>query len=106
MICRRVPVTGSALLALVVVLLAAGCSGSEPKTYPVKGKVVFKDNPGFVGRLLGGSVEFQSTSDPNLKVTGLIDDEGSFSMITVLEDKALNGAPAGQYKARVQPPKD
>jgi hypothetical protein len=83
-----------------------GCGQSEPKTYPVQGKVVFKGKGGNVARLAGGMVRFQSVSDPNLTAVGEIADDGTFSMGAFLKDKGLSGVPAGQYKARVDPPED
>jgi hypothetical protein len=93
-------------LGLTVLALAVGCGGSEPsiKTYPVRGKVVFKG--GNVSRLERGKVWFQSTSDPGLKAVGMIYEEGFFTMTTLLADKGVLGVPAGQYQARVEPPPD
>jgi hypothetical protein len=99
----------SILRSLAVLALAAGCGSSDSsdsslKTHPVRGKVVFKG--GDVSRLDGGKVWFQSTSDAGLKAVGYLTDEGTFAMSTLLPDKAVFGVPAGQYKARVEPPPD
>jgi hypothetical protein len=95
------------LFALAVLALTAGCGDSALKTYPVTGKVVFKDKAGGVHRLKGGRVRFQSTSDPDLTAVGEIEDEGVFSLGALLKEKELSGGvPAGQYKARVEPPRD
>ena len=94
------------VLGATTLFVAVGCGGSEPslQTYPVRGKVVFKG--GTVNRLERGKVWFQSTSDPSLKAVGMIYEDGSFTMTTLLEDKGVLGVPAGQYRARVEPPTD
>src|SRR5262245_63066953 len=95
-------------LALLGLTLLGGCAGCgrEVKGHTVRGKVAFKGKPGRLDRLVGGKVRFQSTSDPNLMPEGVIEEEGAFVMNTFLpsEKKAMVGVPAGQYKARVEPP--
>jgi hypothetical protein len=100
----RVPIV-AALLACAVLIEAAGCGPSGPETFPVTGKVVYKGR-GNVSQLTGGRVRFQSVSDPSLVAVGEIEDTGAFSLGSFLKDKALPGVPAGQYKARVEPPVD
>ncbi len=94
------------VLSAAILFVAVGCGGSDSsiKTYPVRGKVVLKG--GNANRLERGKVWFQSTSDPSLKAVGIIYEDGSFAMTTLLEDKGVLGVPAGQYHARVEPPTD
>jgi hypothetical protein len=107
MSCHPVSPVRPVLLALAVLALAAGCGGdSTPRTYPVKGKIVFKDKSGKVHLLAGGKVRFLSTSDPQLKPVGEIEDDGSFSMGTMWQEKGLPGVPEGQYKVRIEVPTD
>jgi hypothetical protein len=88
------------LAALLPVL--AGCGESGPPVHQVSGKVVFKGK-GNLRQLVGGKVRFQSTADPKLMPVGSIEDDGSFSLGTMHQDKELRGVPAGTYKARVEP---
>src|SRR5262249_54465488 len=84
-----------AILALGI----AGCGGGLT-TYPVKGKVVFQG-----GRLVtsGGRIEFQSTSDPQVKANGWIDHtNASFSLTTYREGKNVAGAVAGPHRVVVE----
>lgn len=94
------------LFALAVPALAAGCGSGAPKTYPVEGKIVFKDNQGNVRLLRGGMVRFQSVDDPEITGVGEIEDDGSFSIGMIYKEKALSGIPEGKYKVRIEPPVD
>ncbi|MCI0459422.1 MAG: hypothetical protein L0Z62_20925 [Gemmataceae bacterium] len=100
----RVPLV-SALFVWAVLVAAGGCGSATPKTYPVEGKVVYKGK-GNVSQLAGGTVRLQAMSDPSLTAVGEIADDGSFALGTFLQDKGLPGVPAGQYKARIDPPED
>jgi hypothetical protein len=97
------------LLAGLLVLALGGltsCGQRGPQTFPVQGKVVFKGKGGNVGQLAGGNVRFQSIADPNLTAVGEIADDGSFALGSYIKDKGYPGVPAGEYKARVDPPED
>jgi hypothetical protein len=75
-----------------------GCGSGLPKTYPVKGKVVFKgDKP-----VTDGRIQFQSTADPQIKALGDIDKDGSFSLTTYVGKKNVPGAPAGAYHVVIE----
>jgi hypothetical protein len=83
------------LLALLLAA-AAGC-GSRP-TYPVRGKVVFKDGT----PLTSGLVRFRP-AEANLQVTarGDIQKDGTFQLGTYHED---DGAVPGKYQVAITPP--
>jgi hypothetical protein len=85
-------------LAAVVLIGLAGCGPSLPKTYPVKGKVVFQGGK----PVTDGKIQFQSSADPQNKVLGDIDQDGSFSLTTYVRAKKVRGAPAGDYKVLVE----
>jgi hypothetical protein len=83
----------------ILSLCLAGCGGGLT-TYPVKGKVVFKGGRPVTS---GGRIEFQSTSDPQVKANGWIDDtNGSFSLTTYREGKSVEGAVAGPHRVVVE----
>ena len=104
---RRLPASARlAWIPLAALALAAGCGPTGPETHPVQGKIVFKEKGGNLRQLAGGKVFFQSTSDPSLTAVGEIDDSGAFTMGITLKEKNYAGVPAGQYKARVEPPPD
>lgn len=85
-------------------ILAVGCgAGGGTQTYPVQGRVVYKSS-GNVNNLVGGRVRLQSESDPAVMPVGEIEEGGVFSVGTFVNNQALQGVPAGKYKARVEPP--
>jgi hypothetical protein len=84
--------------AAVVLAGIAGCGWGMPKTYPVKGKVVFQGGK----PVTDGKVQFQSETDPQFKALGDIDRDGSFSLMTYVEAKHARGAPAGTYRVVVE----
>jgi hypothetical protein len=89
-----------ALLTLAALTLAslAGCGWGMPRTYPVKGKVVFKGGK----PVTDGRIQFQSATDPQLKALGDIDQDGGFSLKTYIDANNAHGAPAGTYKVVVE----
>jgi hypothetical protein len=95
-----------ALTALVLAGFAA-CGGGPngPKTYPVKGAVVFVKG-GSLKQLVDGTVEFQSVSEPGVRAYGEIQQDGSFSLTTLKDGKASPGAIEGEHRARVVPPQE
>ena len=88
------------ILTMVAVFASAGIAGcTGVKTYPVKGKVVFKDGRPVTG---GGRIEFQSASDSQVKATGWIDmKDGSFSLTTFKDGKKIEGAVEGPHRVVV-----
>jgi hypothetical protein len=74
-------------------LVMMGCG---VRTYPVEGKVVFKD-----GTLLtAGVVEFESVVPPHTRAAGRLDREGHFVLNTT---HAGSGAMTGEYRMRILP---
>ncbi|MBO0700187.1 MAG: hypothetical protein J2P46_17440 [Zavarzinella sp.] len=77
--------------AVVAALLLPACSGGGPKLYPVRGKVLYLDQPAegatVVFQLAGGSADAPMPS-------GTVGADGSFSLSTYPHG---TGAPAGEY---------
>jgi hypothetical protein len=93
------PYRRTLLKAAVIVLVSiVGCGSGMPKTYPAKGKVVFKGGK----PATDGKIQFQSTDDPHVKALGDIDEDGSFSLTTYVGDKHKEGAPAGPYSVVIE----
>ena len=92
------------LLALGAALLLAGCGtggGVESSRTPVAGAVTFDGQP-----LRGGSITLTSTSDPNLRITAMLQAGGKFQVadapkgpvqVTVETETLRFGAPPEQY---------
>jgi hypothetical protein len=78
---------------LVCVLLLSGCGSG---TYPVHGKLVWKDGAPAT-ELAGSNVTFEST-DQKTSAVGSIQPDGSFQLTTT---KTNDGAPAGDYKVLI-----
>jgi hypothetical protein len=86
------------VVAAFAVAGIVGCGGL--KTYPVKGKVVFKGGRPVTS---GGRIEFQSTADPQVKATGWIElKDGSFSLTTYKDGKQIDGAVEGPHRVVVE----
>jgi hypothetical protein len=96
------PLVGT--VCAVLAALAAGCAaGGKPKTYPVRGKVVYKGTGQAAARLAGGTVVLESVADPKgAQVRGVIDDDGTFSLGSVIDNQSVGGAPPGDYRVRIQ----
>jgi hypothetical protein len=92
------------LAGLVVVLLAGmgGCYHSDSlpsvSVYEVKGKVLLADG----SPLSEGWVYFVPKGDLSLTPSGSIGSDGTFSVVT---GGSGDGAPAGDYKLRVESPR-
>lgn len=88
-------------LVAAMACLAAGCGG--PKTYPVKGTVVFAD--GDLKQLVRGEVYFASVADPKLFGTAEILEDGTFTAFTMTEaSRDYAGLIAGEHRVAVHPP--
>jgi hypothetical protein len=86
--------------AIVAALTAtgAGCGNKIP-TYPVRGKVVYKDGTPIRG---GGGlmIWFESTTPPYHRASGLVDANGEFVLSFI---EAGSGAPEGEHRIRFDP---
>lgn len=89
-------------LLIAFVANVAGCSRAgpkPPKTYPVKGKVLYED-----GRPYGpGMIEFRSKSQPIIAI-GEIQADGSFTLNTLNDREKLSGAIEGDCVVALIPP--
>jgi len=74
-----------------------GCDNREP-TYPVSGKVVYKDDGAPAGA--GVSVVFESTKEPYQRAAGVIGSDGTFVLST---DRPDNGAIQGEHRVCISP---
>ena len=81
-------------LALVLSALPS-CGG--PKTYPVRGKVVF--NGGDVKLLADSTINCRDEQNPMIEAHGTINEDGTFALETYYNGKILHGARAGTYRA-------
>jgi hypothetical protein len=99
------PQSRHTLAAVVLVAGAAGCSSARvPKGYPVSGKVVYKGGRPAT-QLRKGFVHVVAAADPSLSVAATIEDDATFYLAAVVHGKDIGGLPAGEYQARVMPPK-
>lgn len=95
---------GSAGRWVLIGLLALACGGlagcaREPMTHPVSGRIVFEK--GNLKDWVGEAVEFQSTSEPDTRAFGKINEDGTFTLSTWQEGDALNGAVTGTLRGRL-----
>jgi hypothetical protein len=87
-------------LLVLAAALAAGCSGGGPKTYPLKGKVVYKGGQA----VPGGSIAFESTAgDPVWRAGGQIESDGTFAFVSTLgaDGTELEGIVGGTHRVRI-----
>lgn len=84
--------------------LASGCGQSErlPTTYPVRGKVVFRQGQ----PAAAGTVRFDSEADSRIVATGAIQPDGSFTLFSFINRQRAPGAIAGVHRATVISPLD
>lgn len=89
------------LLAAFACLGADGCSSQTtiPKTYAVKGRVVYKDGQ----PVKNAYIEFRQSGGSTLRAGGNVDDNGEFTLNTSQEDRKAPGAPEGTYQVVVTP---
>src|SRR4051794_3266931 len=94
--------TGIGLTALAL-FGAAGCqSENKSKTYPARGKVVYKGTGENATRLAGAQVTLELVSDPkSVQVRGVIDDDGTFSLGSIVDGQNVGGAVPGEYRGRI-----
>lgn len=83
---------------LFFMAVVPGCSSGFPKTYPSKGKVVFKGGK----PVKGGVVELESVKDPTMRAIGDIEEDGTFKLIAFKDGTERQGAVEGEYKVFVE----
>ena len=94
-----------AALVGLALLWQLGCSKRPtlPKTYPVRGRVVFQGGEA----VPGGSIVFQPESnDARFSVECAIDPDGTFTLYSFKPGIRVSGAPAGSYRVIVTSPRD
>jgi hypothetical protein len=87
--------------ALIALALAGvlGCGRAGPKTYPVSGKIELA--AGDVKQLAGSHIEAVLDSDPSVRSSGEIKEDGTFALETLHAGVILRGAREGSYRARI-----
>jgi len=96
-------VSGACLIVPFFAL--SGCKGDSgpapPPTFPVTGKVTFKDGT----PLVNGAIGFTSAADQTLSIHASIKADGTFDdTFTVLGKQRVKGAPEGELDVRIFPP--
>jgi hypothetical protein len=83
-----------AALLLVLLGIATACQQAPqpPKTYPVKGKVVFLEG----GSPAEGTIEFRSETEP-LTALAEVQADGTFKLNTLWTTSKLDGAVEGEH---------
>src|SRR5438034_7592372 len=92
----------TSILCLAAALLSTGCvrtNPTAPKTYAVKGKVVYSDGT----PMTSGFIEFQSVKHPGLRINAEIKKDGTFTLETLVDGQRLRGAPEGEHKVTITP---
>ena len=89
-------------VCLLGVASTVGCSRGPdlPKTYPLRGKVLFKGG----APVTGGSISFESaTGEPPWRAGGAIGPDGTFSEVSTLgpHGQELKGIVAGENRVKV-----
>ncbi len=91
---------------LVFAGVLTGCGPTAPPpptTYPTTGVVKFQGGRPFAG----GIISLTSTSDPRVVMEATIEDDGSFQLGMMHDNRRLTGAQAGTYdvllSSRFQP---
>lgn len=97
---RRIATAGvSLLLAVATMSNLLGCGAGGPKTYPVRGTVQIEG--GDIRQLAESTVEAALESDDTVRASGSIQADGAFTLETLHAGNRLNGAQAGNYRARI-----
>ena len=94
---------GPGALVLFALAVCLGCRPAgppPPKTYPVKGHVVFKDGQ----PATGAAVEFRPSDPSAPNAMGEVGPDGSFSLSCLVGNQKIPGAVAGTFEVTVIPP--
>jgi hypothetical protein len=81
-----------------------GCSSDGPATHPVKGTVELAG--GDIKLLAGSHIEAALASDPAVRASGEIQDDGSFKLQTNAAGGILDRVKEGKYQVRIILPDD
>ena len=80
------------LIVLLVGMAACNTLPPPPKTYPVKGKVVFIEG----GSPTEGTIEFRSTTE-SVTAMGRVQTDGTFTLETLASNTKVEGAVEGEH---------
>lgn len=99
-----VRVLNGSLLGLGL-MLCTGCGAKTekgPDTVPVRGKIVFTKG-GDVKSLFNrqGRIEFESVDQPGVHAAGAIEEDGSFTVATIVDGAGSTGAVPGKHRVRL-----
>jgi len=92
----------SGLLLLTLALATLGCKARSalPPTYPVTGTVKFKGGK----PVAGGAIQFSPVKDAGYAVSGDLDNDGTFRLLTITNTEKVTGAPEGEYRVTIHLP--
>jgi hypothetical protein len=85
------------ILVPLILLVLVGCDRG-PKLHTVQGKLQLEGAE--VADLSGSTIEAVSTNDPNVRASGEIKADGSFTLETLQGGTIRKGALEGEYKVR------
>lgn len=86
-----------------VCLLLGGCSEPAEQSIPTHaatGTVLLATGE----PLAGGMIEFRCLDNAGVTTIGVIADDGTFTLTTMLDSARVDGAIAGEYRVTVTPP--
>ena len=88
--------------SMLLVALAAGCSEPPPPitTHAVTGRVTYKNGQ----PMAGGIVEFRSQRDQTLNMSAFTEDDGTFNLVTIVNNQNAAGAIEGPFRVSVTLP--
>lgn len=94
------------MLVLSFALVGCGAPTRGKQAYqfqPVKGRVLFNDQP-----ITQGTINFTNPDDSNFVASSPISSDGTFSLTTttIFSSSKNPGAPMGKYKVMINPPSD
>ena len=87
-------------LVLVLAVCLPGCgkrTAPLPTTYPVHGKVTYKDGK----PVSGGTVQFQPQAEPSVTTAATIQSDGTYRLATMRDGLRADGAVAGPNRVTV-----
>jgi len=76
-----------------------GCGARGPKTYPFSGKIDLAG--GDLSALAGSHIDVAHQSNPKLRASGAIQQDGSFTLQTHQEGVIRQGVQEGTYRVRI-----